>query len=116
MTTKTIDLDRFATKGEARAARSLVHHALRLGYAISVNDGEEWTVRRSRDRDEVLEALASTGEDTIRVSREIAGGSGAEVAVFWLIYGNDPKGEELISDYTDNRFANELYRLVYPDN
>lgn len=104
-----MDLDNYATKGEARAARSLIHHALRLGYSISVNDGQEWTVKHSRNRDDILFALASTGEDIVRCS------NGQQVAVFYLIWGNDEDGSELISDHTDNDAANELYRLVYPN-
>lgn len=115
--TKTIDLDRFATKGEARAARSLVHHALRLGYCISVFDGEERTVRHSRDRNTILEALASTAGDVVCIHLpDPSKASGfRQMAAFDLIWGNDPSGEELIADYTDNPAAEELYRAVYPD-
>ncbi len=106
-----MDLDNYASKGEARAARSLVHHALRLGYCISVNDGDEWTVKASTDRNEILSALASTGWDTVRCAK--GKDEGKVVAVFNLIWGNDPTGEELIADHTANAAADELYQLVY---
>lgn len=112
--TKTqIDLDRFASKGEARAARSLIYHALNSGYEISVNDGDEWVVEASRDRKEILSALASTGYDFVRCAKLNEQGDKI-IAVFSLVWGNDPSGEELIADYTDNDAADELYRAVYP--
>lgn len=108
-----MELDTYASKGEARAARSLVHHALRLGYCISVNDGEEWTVKASTDRNEILAALASTGYDTVRCAK--GKDENKVVATFCLIWGNDPTGEELLADHTDNEAADELYQLVYPN-
>jgi hypothetical protein len=106
-----MDLDRYATKGEARAARSLIHHALRIGYCVSVNDGEEWTVKASTDRNEILSALASTGWDLVRCAK--GGGDDKVVAVFNLVWGNDPTGEELVADCTDNAAAEELCQLIY---
>lgn len=90
----TISLDTYASKGEARVARKLVRAALDSGFALSVWDSEEWTVKRSRNRDEVLAALATTGQDSIRLHAE---------DFTWtivLIFGNDPSGEELIADYS----------------
>lgn len=106
-----MDLDNYATKGEARAARSLIQHALRLGYCVSVNDGEEWTVKASTNRDEILAALASTDMDVVRCAK--GKDENKVVATFTLIWGNDPTGEELLADHTDNEAADELYRLVY---
>jgi len=108
-----MDLDNYASKGEARAARSLIHHARRLGYCVSVNDGEEWTVRASTDRNEILSALASTGQDTVRCAKGT--GDQKTVAVFYLVWGNEEDGSCLIADHTDNTAADELYRLVYPN-
>lgn len=104
------DLTTYATHGEARVARRLVRAALAAGYTISVNDGEEWTVKRSTREREILDALASTGEDMLRLRLPA---SGEAVGSFWLVYGNDPDGSELIADHTDNETCDSLYRAVY---
>lgn len=99
----------YAKPGEATVARRLIREALRLGYHVSVNDGEETTVKRSTDADEIANALCSTGEDTL-IFHLLEGKS--EGAIY-LVWGNDPSGEELIADHTDNRAMNELYALTY---
>ncbi len=97
-----------ATVGERTVARRLVNAILAAGHLVSVNDGEEWTVLKSRSTTEIINALASTGEDYIRVRHS----DGGVVGTFSLIWGNDPSGEELISDHTDNEAMGELYRLA----
>ena len=107
MTELAISLDRYAGKAEAVVARRLVRKALELGYAISVNDGGEWTVKKSTDRMTVLEALATTGGDTL-VFRNA---EGEKLGAMVLLYQNGP-GDELIADYSDNEAMNELYNLA----
>lgn len=112
-TTTGISLDRYATAGEARRARKLVRDALARGYCVSVNDGEETTVKLSRDFATITEALCTTGEDTLTMHRWIDQGEGmgfaaSPVGGFWLIYGNDADGSELIADHTDNAACGEL--------
>lgn len=102
------DLTQYATKGEGAVARRLVKAALAAGYAISVNDGEEWTVKRSTKAKAVLEALATTGEDVIR----IRDADGVACGSFYLVWGNADDGSELISDHSDNDACNDLVALV----
>lgn len=103
------DLSEFATKGEASIARRLVKAILAQGYAISVSDGEEYTVSKSRDYKQIIDALATTGVDYLRV-RNLA--TGASEGVFMLLYGNAEDGSELIADYTDNAVCNALASIV----
>jgi hypothetical protein len=103
-------LNEYATAGEARAARKLVKAALAAGYTISVNDGEEWTVKRSTSAKAIIDALATTDSDRLLL-RDPA--DGEAIGSFWLIYGNDPSGDELISDHSDNNVCNALYRAAY---
>lgn len=98
----------FATEGERRVAVRLVRAALDAGYTISVNDGEEWTVKRSTKAKAVLEALATTGEDVIR----IRDADGVACGSFYLVWGNADDGSELISDHSDNDACNDLVALV----
>lgn len=107
----TNDLSEFATKGEARVARRLVRAMLARELSISVNDGEEWTVKRSRNYRTIIDALATTGEDTIRAYAP----TGDSMGTFWLVYGNDEDGSELISDHTDNEFCDRLCRIAYKE-
>ena len=105
----TNSLTQYATAGEGRVARRLVTAALAAGYSVSVNDGVETTVHRSTRAREIIDALATTGEDVL-IIRDAAG---ARVGALWLIYGNDPSGEELIADYTDNDACNALYTAAH---
>ena len=87
----------YTTSGERGVATRLVRAAIHAGYTVSVYDGEEYTVKRSRLERQILEALASTEEDTLLI-RDSAG---ERIGALCLIWGNDPDGEELIADYTD---------------
>jgi len=104
------DLDLFATKGEAVVAKRLIRIILERGYMVSINDGEEWTVELSTDRKEILPALATTGEDIIRLYKD-----GERAGFFLLIYGNAEDGSELIADHADNAACLSIWSEVYPD-
>lgn len=77
--------------------KSVVNAALHQGYAISLNDGEETTVRRSRDPKELLDAAFSTDEDYLFLHE---GDEKARYGWIHFVYGND--GTDVISDYTTN--------------
>jgi hypothetical protein len=86
----TICLDKYATKQEARIARSLVHHALRAGFTIGVIDEEDVAQTPTTDRALILAALAQTSFSALVLFRDnVRAGSVS------LIWGN---GEDLISD------------------
>lgn len=110
MTTATICLDKYASAAEAATARKLVDVILARGYAISVSDGAEWTVKRSTDKDVIIEALATTGEDCI-VMRNA---DGEKLGSFWLVY-QDGEGDELIADCSANAETDSVYREVIPE-
>lgn len=90
MSTNT--LPDYVSPSDRAQAVWLVNSILAKGWTISVNDGEEWTVKKSKDAAEILPALASTDNDTLRV-RDAAG---AVVGSAWLIWGNGPG--ELVAD------------------
>ena len=73
---------------EHAVAARLVDLLLARGKPVSVWDSEEETVTDSVDREEILQALATTDEDTVS-----AGGLS-----YLLTWGQG--GEELISDYS----------------
>ena len=108
-------LSQYATAGEARVARKLIRAALAEGWSVSVNDGEETTVRRSTREREILDAMCSTGEDIITIHRNDDDGGLRRGGSFVLIYDNDESGEELIADHTDNENCERLYRAAHGD-
>lgn len=86
---------------EKLIAKELVTRALAAGYKVSVNDGEETTLRKSTDLAKIMAAMFTTDEDTLHI--DTPGYKG------WieLIYGND--GTDVIHDYSTN-----LEELVAP--
>jgi hypothetical protein len=87
---------------EKEIATKIVDDALALNYTISVNACEEWTVKRSKNRKEILDALMTTDDDTL-VFRDM---NGNKIGWVWLVYGND--GYDVVCDYTDNIETCEL--------
>lgn len=85
---------------EIAIARKTIDVLLAMGYKISVNDGEEVTVNRSRDRDKILAAMFTTDEDALLV--HLSGDAKNDGPFGWVrfIYGND--GWDVINDYTTN--------------
>ena len=80
---------------ERAIAERLVTDAIALGYQVSVNDGEEWTVKRSTDSKAIMATLFSTDEDYIRIRKD---GEESSVGTFTLVYGND--GWDVIADWS----------------
>lgn len=78
----------------------LIHLALDKGYEISVWEGEDYALKRSRNEDQILDALASTDSDEL-----ILWDVGLRIGTILLIWGNDL---EVISDHTDNAATNEI--------
>lgn len=78
---------------EARIARFTIRTMLAAGFSVSVNDGEEITVRKSRKAREIAAAMNSTDEDYLIIHRE-----GEQNGWIRFVYGNEP--EVVICDYT----------------
>lgn len=87
---------RIETEGEICA--KLVRQALADGLAVSVNDGEEWTVLKSTDFDEIMAELFTTDSNTLT----FRDAEGRRVGSVELIYGNEA---EVISDYSAPTYA-----------
>jgi len=95
----------YLTAGEARIVRKLVKAILARGLTVSVYDGEETTLARSKDRTVILTAVGTTGSDTLTARND----SGARVASFMLVYGNAEDGSELIADHSAGDIALDIY-------
>ena len=95
----------YLTAGEARIVRKLVGLILARGLTVSVYDGEETTLARSKDKRAILAAIGTTGSDTLTARND----SGARVASFMLVYGNAEDGSELIADHSAGDIALDIY-------
>lgn len=84
---------------ELRVARKLVEKAIASGFVVSVYDGGEWTVKKSANVKEIVGALASVDEDTLRFRDKE---TGIVIGSAFLVWGNAPDGSELIADYSVN--------------
>jgi hypothetical protein len=107
----TVSFDHYTTQGERTVARRLVRAALAAGCAVDVNDGEEWTVKRATMWTPVSRALATTGEDTLR----LIDANGNYAGSLYLVWGNADDGSELIQDHTDNDICNSLWAQAMGD-
>lgn len=88
------DLHRFASFAARTVAIATVDALLAAGMAIRVHDGGAWAMdEHSTDRQAILDALASTGEDTLFCRDADGHRRGSAV----LIYENDG---DALSDYS----------------
>ena len=91
---------------EKRMCTALVTACLDRGFLVSVHDGEEWAVKKSSDKAEILAALFATDQDEIVIRTA----EGVRAGWFQLIYGND--GYDVVGDYTDNEVCNAIWNEV----
>ena len=91
-------------KIERNIVELVVRSAIEAGYELSVDDGEEITLKRSRDRAAIMNALFTTDEDRLWFSRpgdaSIKGSPKMYHGWVFFVYGND--GHYVINDYTTN--------------
>jgi len=92
---------------ERRIASAIVRHALKNNMQVSINDGEEWTVKKSGNYREIMSALYSTDEDVIRLNNAT---DGFPLGKFFLVYGND--GYDVVSDYTVTETTDHIWETV----
>ena len=78
-----------------KAYEHLIDYALDFGFTISVWDGEEWQVKRSRDRAAIIEAVESVEEAKLRI-RDLAG----EVVGSALVSAFGLADDETVMDHT----------------
>jgi len=104
------NIPEFANHAERLVLQSLVTEALALGHKVSVFEGEDYAVKHSTNFQEIVEGCASTGEDWIIIRDQ----DNKKLGAFYLIYDNssDDVAMEVIADYSDNEFSDDLYNKV----
>ncbi len=86
------------------AYMDLIRYALKSNMTVSVWDGEEWQVKRSKKFREIVLAVQSVEEATIKIRDE----SGAVIGTALVSpYGLEP--DETVIDWTDNEFMEGWY-------
>lgn len=96
---------------EAMIAKQCIADLLAAGFYVTMHDGEEDMVIRSRDADAIFAAMATTDEDYLFVSDKATGAANKRADCGWVrfIYGNS--GPEVINDYTTR-----LEKTIAPTN
>ena len=84
----------YCSATERKIAKALVRRALAAGYSITVHDGEEATLKTSRDEKAIFAAMNSTDSDTLKFYK-----GGLYIGWIWLVWGNEG---DLISDWSEN--------------
>ena len=99
-------------KVERKIAQAAITQLLAAGFAISVDNGEDFTPAYT-DAAKIERAMFETDEDTLFV-KNLKAGTKAGTSVGWVcfMYGND--GPDVIHDYTVNLepFLTEANKLA----
>ena len=90
----------------AKAHLHLIEFALKLDCTVSVFDGEDWQVKRSKSYSEIKEAVESVGESSIRIRDN----EGDIVGWALIIPSNAP--DETVSDMSLTTFM-EQWEVLY---
>lgn len=85
---------------ETLIAQAIVDDALKAGLSVTIFDGEEYMLHKSKERTSILRTMRGTDMDTLTFYD-----NGERVGSVWLIYGN---GCDLICDYTAQHRMDEL--------
>ena len=85
----------YVSQTERRIINRILRKALKLGYTVSVFDGEEWALARSTDIDRITSEIAATDCTTLRFRNS----KGDSVGQIFLVHGNE---EDVVSDMSDN--------------
>ena len=82
-------------KIERRIVKAVIKSAIDAGGSVSLYDGGEWTVKKSRDAKVLANAIMSVDEESLRIHNA----AGESIGTVYLVYGND--GYDVICDHTD---------------
>ncbi len=95
---------------ERAIVRRMVRDILQAGggaYCVSIYDGEDYPLKRSRDLDAIMADIGQCDEETIVVRHVTKPADGGEkLGSIYLVYGND--GWDVIADHTASHSMDEL--------
>ena len=98
---------------DAEHILKVIDDALALGWTISVSDGESWTLRKSSNRGEILDAICTTDEDRLSFwDAQI------HLGLLYCIYG-EPDGDGIFTDWQAvprlNQFLEDIMGHFFPN-
>jgi len=101
---------KYVPTNERPVLSALITAALQGGNTISVNDSEEYILKRSTSINAIRSALGSSGEDTVLIRNS----AGDQLGWFWLIYNNGSDGDPMIviADYSSNDYCNQIWNAL----
>lgn len=104
-------LIKYAPRSAQKVVIKIISRAIEQGFKISVYDGEEWTLKQSSDFNAVLDALATTDHDVIRLRNS----EGGKVGSVTFVYSNH---EDCLSDWSwyENGTTNGVAHETIMDN
>lgn len=95
---------------DEKSLRQLIAAAVEAGYRVSVWDGGEWPVMRSKDEAAVFDAASGVDEAKMnfwKCSAEHPKAWGLKAGTMLLVYGNDE--ETVVADHVVNPELEALY-------
>ncbi len=87
-----------------KAYKHLVKYCLAQGMTISVWDGEEWQIKRSKSYKEINEAIESVEEANITIRD-----ADKEIVALAVCSAYGLEDDETVVDYSDNHFMNQWW-------
>ena len=90
-----------------KAYKHLVAYALGQGLVVSVFDGEEWQLKKSKDAKAICDAIESVEEASITIRDADPFITAYTARALVAAYGLDP--DETVIDYTDNEWMAEWW-------
>lgn len=87
-----------------KAYKNLVEYALAQGLVVSVYDGEEWALKKSKSAKDIFDVIESVDEASITIIRDADPFITTYTALV-SAFGLAP--EETVIDHTDNEWMDE---------
>jgi len=93
---------------ERKIANKIIGVMLDSGYTITIDNGNDITIRQSSNKEDILAGMFLTDEDKILVSHK----DGNSRGYIWLVYGN--RGWDVIHNYSNSLevILNPVHDLV----
>ena len=92
-------------RAEVAAVKKIINRALALGWSVSVNDGYETTLSKSKVKKDIVAAIATTEEDIL-----IFWSGDKRIGSIYIVWGNG--AEDVVCDCTDKV---EILELISGD-
>ena len=101
----------YANSDDRRCAAQLISMILAsdTGITVSIDCGEEFTIKNSDNKLDILKEMGATGEDFVIVKKD-----GVKLGWFYLIFCNGSEGDPmiLISNYSSNVYCDSIWNAL----